>query len=171
MQSSRPSGFVIIPQSHRQQVKKLNYDFNLLHRVQRSCMWINKLNVYTCRLARLISPMGSLWIYCEGFLCFLPYPDRLCCSSFWKSITTSHSLASARHVARRATKAREPSVSWFAVYRMCNETVTRSGERDLQRDQNNPSFQMFSTSFDVLTTNTSPLDPVLSVDSNSYSYL
>ena len=30
-------------------------------------------------------------------------------------------------VARTATKARsEPSVSWFAVYRICNETVTRS---------------------------------------------
>ena len=28
------------------------------------------------------------------------------------------------------------------------------------RDQNNPFFQRFSTSFDVLTTNTSPLDPV-----------
>ena len=31
----------------------------------------------------------------------------------------------------------------------------------LQRDQNNPFFQRFSTGFDVLTTNTSPLDPVL----------
>ena len=40
---------------------------------------------------------------------------------------------------------------------MCNETVT--GDR--QRDQNNPLFQMFSTGFDVLTTNTSPLDPVI----------
>ena len=34
------------------------------HRVQRSFVWINELltlkNVYTCRLARLISPMGSL---------------------------------------------------------------------------------------------------------------
>ena len=28
-------------------------------------------NVYTCRLARLISPMGSLQIYCKRFLCFL----------------------------------------------------------------------------------------------------
>ena len=65
------------------------------HKVQRSLVWINELlilsltlkNVYTCRLAWLISPMGSLWIYCKGFLCFLPDPDRLCCSPFWKSIT------------------------------------------------------------------------------------
>ena len=84
------------------------------HRVQRSFVWINKLlnqsltlkNVYTCRLARLISPMGSLWIYCKRFLRFLSDPDRLCCSPFWKSITASHSLAGARHVARRATEAR-----------------------------------------------------------------
>ena len=34
--------------------------------------------------------------------------------------------------------------------------------RKLQRDQNNPFFQRFSTGFDVLTTNTSPLDPVSS---------
>ena len=49
----------------------------------------------------------------------------------------------------------EPSVSWFAVYRMCNETVTR------QRDQNNPFFQMFLKGFGVLTTNASTLDPVV----------
>ena len=30
----------------------------------------------------------------------------------------------------------------------------------LKRDQNNPFFRRFSTGFDVLTTNTSPLDPV-----------
>ena len=86
------------------------------HRVQRSFVWINKLlnqsltlkNVYTCRLARLISPMGSLWIYCKRFLRFLSDPDRLCCSPFWKSITASHSLAGARHVARRATEDRRP---------------------------------------------------------------
>ena len=85
-----------------------------IHRVQRSFVWINKLlnqsltlkNVYTCRLARLISPMGSLWIYCKRFLRFLSDPDRLCCSPFWTSITASHSLAGARHVARRATEAR-----------------------------------------------------------------
>ena len=35
-------------------------------------------------------------------------------------------------------------------------------QRDRQRDQNNPFFQRFSTGFDVLTTNTSPLDPVVS---------
>ena len=35
---------------------------------------------------------------------------------------------------------------------MCNET---------ERDQNNPFFQRFLTDFDVLTTNTSPLDPVI----------
>ena len=109
--------------------------------------WITYLsltlkNVYTCRLARLISPMGSLWIYCKRFLPFLSDPDRLCCLPFWKSITASHLLAGARHVARRVTEDRrpkgnrgtkcrvsrsyEPSVSWFAVYRMCNETETRS---------------------------------------------
>ena len=84
------------------------------HRVQRTFGWINELlissltlkNVYTCSLARLISPMGSLWIYCKRFLRFLPDPDRLCCSPFWKSITASRILASARHVARRATEAR-----------------------------------------------------------------
>ena len=70
----------------------------------------------------------------------------LCCSPFWKSITASHILAGARNVARRVTEGRrpkgdrgtkcrvfytvsrscEPSVSWFAVNKMCNETVTRS---------------------------------------------
>ena len=63
-------------------------------------------NVYNFRLARLISPMGSLWIYCKWFLRFLSDPDRLCCSPFWKSITASHILAGARCVARRATEAR-----------------------------------------------------------------
>ena len=79
------------------------------HKVQRSLVWINELlilsltlkNVYTCRLAWLISPMGSLWICCKRFL----RPDRLCCSPFWKSITASYTLASARHVARGATEA------------------------------------------------------------------
>ena len=75
--------------------------------------WITYLrshlqNVYTCRLARLISPMGSLWIYCKRFLRFLSDPDRLCCSPFWKSITASHILAGARHVARRVTEGRRP---------------------------------------------------------------
>ena len=80
-------------------------------------------NVYTCRLARLISPVGSLWIYCKRFLRFLSDPDRLCCSPFWKSKTASHILAGALHVAP-ATEARrtarstvsrscEPSVSWL----------------------------------------------------------
>ena len=94
------------------------------HRVQRSFVWINKLlnqsltlkNVYTCRLARLISPMGSLWIYCKRFLRFLSDPDRLCCSPFWKSITASHSLAGARHVARRATEARESKHQLWREY-------------------------------------------------------
>ena len=49
---------------------------------------------------------------------------------------------------------------------MCNETVT--GDR--HRDQNNPLFQMFSTGFDVLTTNTSPLDPVISSDVSYTKY-
>ena len=53
-------------------------------------------NVYTCRLARLISPMRSLWIYCKRFLRFLSGSDRLCCSPFWKSIAASHSLAGDR---------------------------------------------------------------------------
>jgi len=39
-------------------------------------------------------------------------------------------------------------VSLFAVYRMCNE-------------KRRNFFQRFSTGFDVLTTNTSPLDPVV----------
>ena len=83
--------------------------------------------------------MGSLWIYCKRFLRFLSDPDRLCCSPSWKSITETHILAGSRHVVRRVTEARsavfytvsrscEPSVSWFAVYRMCNETVRRSKE-------------------------------------------
>ena len=44
----------------------------------------------------ILSPMGSLWIYCKRFLRFLSDPDRLCCPPFWKSITASHSLAGAR---------------------------------------------------------------------------
>ena len=124
-----------------------NENQNLCHGVQRSFVWINELlilsltlkNVYTCRLARLISPMGSLWIYCKRFLRFLSDPDRL---SVFYSVSRSY----------------EPSVSWFAVYRKCNETVTR---------QNNPFFERFSTGFDALTTNTSPLDPVFVCDLKS----
>ena len=105
-------------------------------------------NVYTCRLARLISPVGSLWIYCKRFLRFLSDPDRLCCSPFWKSITASHILAGALHVAR-ATEARmkycKPILRALsllvAVYRMSNEM-----------------YRILC--FDVLTANTSPLDPV-----------
>ena len=65
-------------------------------------------NVYTCRLARLISPMGSLWMYCKRFLPFLSDPDRLCCSPFWKSIGASHILAGTQHVAQRMTEGRRP---------------------------------------------------------------
>ena len=77
--------------------------------------WITYLkshlkNVYTCRLSRLISLMASLWIYRKRFLRFLSDPDRLCCLPFWKSITASHILAGARHVARRTTEAR--SAEW-----------------------------------------------------------
>ena len=65
-------------------------------------------NFYTCRLARLISPVGSLWIYCKRFL-----PDFFA-SWFWKSRkTASHILANT------VSWSCEPSVSWFAVYRMC----------------------------------------------------
>ena len=89
------------------------------HRVQRSLVWINELlilsltlkNVYTCRLAWLISPVGSLWIYCKRFLRFLSDRDRLCCSPFWKSITASHILAGARHVARRVTEAQSANLA------------------------------------------------------------
>ena len=85
----------------------------------RSFVWINELlilrltltNVYTRRLARLISPVGSLWIYCKRFLRFLSDPDRLCCSPFWKSKTVSHILAGARQVARRATEARSANLA------------------------------------------------------------
>ena len=113
--------------------------------------WITYLksqlkNVYTCRLAPLISPMGSLWIYCKRFLRFLSDPDRLCCSPFWKSITGSHILAGARHVARKATEADLPSPQSL-------------GLRSIQCDRNNRFFQRFSTGFDFLT-NKSPLDPV-----------
>ena len=56
-----------------------------MHRVQRSFVWINELllesltwqHVYTFRLARSISPMEPLWIYCKRFLCFLSDKDRL----------------------------------------------------------------------------------------------
>ena len=91
---------------------------SLIHRVKKSFMWINELLIQsltlknTCRLARLTSPMGSLWIYCKRFLRF--DPDRLCCSRrfspFWKSITARHILAGARHVARRVTEGRRPNV-------------------------------------------------------------
>ena len=93
-------------------------------------------NFYTCRLARLISPVGSSWIYCKRFL-----PDFFA-SWFWKSITASHILANT------VSWSCEPSVSWFAVYRMC---VMKKSD---------PFFQSFSTGFDVLTTNKSPLEPV-----------
>ena len=91
-----------------------------LHRVQRSFVWINELNtlsltlknVFTCCLARLISPMGSLWIYCKRFLRFLSDPDRLCCSPFWKSITASHILAGAQHITQRVTEDRRPKGDW-----------------------------------------------------------
>ena len=81
-----------------------------LHRVQRSFVWISLTlkNVYTCRLARLISPMGSLQIYCKRFLRFLSDPDRLLKINHRKP-ATSHILAGARHVARRATEAQVPS--------------------------------------------------------------
>ena len=102
------------------------------HRVQRSFVWINELltlkNVYTCRLARLISPMGSLWIYCKGFLCFLPDPDRLCCSPFWKSITASYILVGAQQVVRRVTEDRRPkgdrSAKWRVKKRIREDTCT-----------------------------------------------
>ena len=63
-----------------------------------------KINVHTCRLARLISPVGSLWIYCKGFLCFVTDPHRLCCSVFWKSITASYILVGGQQVVRRVTE-------------------------------------------------------------------
>ena len=42
--------------------------------------WITYLKSH--RLARLFSPMGSLWIYCKRFLRFLSDPGRLCCWPF-----------------------------------------------------------------------------------------
>ena len=38
----------------------------------------------------------------------LIWPDRLCCSPFWKSMTTSHILVGARNVARRVTEGCHP---------------------------------------------------------------
>ena len=75
-------------------------------------------NFYTCRLARLISPVGSSWIYCKRFL-----PDFFA-SWFWKSRkTASHILANT------VSWSCEPSVSWFAVYRMCvTKKVTHFSE-------------------------------------------
>ena len=113
------------------------------HRVLRSFVWINELlilslilrNLYTCRLARLISPVGSLWIYCKRFLRFLSDADRLCCSPSFAVLKINNRKPYPRwRTARRpkgdrGTKCQscEPSVSWFVVYRMCNdETVTRS---------------------------------------------
>ena len=42
------------------------------------------------------------------------------------------------------------------------ELNTKEEVRNCNAIVNNPLFQMFSTGFDVLTTNTSPLDPVSS---------
>ena len=49
-------------------------------------------------------------------------------------------------------------MSWLAVYRMCNETVTRLKITHF--------FQRFSTGFDILI-NSSPLDPVFGASSES----
>ena len=62
--------------------------------------------VYTCRLARLISPMWSLWIYCKQFLCFLSDPDK-------KSITASYIPAGAWQVAERVTNYRRLSEAQY----------------------------------------------------------
>ena len=85
-----------------------------------------------CRLAWSISPMGSLWIYCKRFLRFLSDPVRLCCSPFWKSITASHIVAGARHVARRATGYCKPilralSLLGWSIERVTARPVTRGG--------------------------------------------
>ena len=47
----------------------------------------------------------------------------------WVAITASHILAGAQHVAPRVTEGLRPKGDRgtnFAVFRMCNETVTRS---------------------------------------------
>ena len=85
-----------------------------LHRVQRSFVWINELlkSYLTSHLkiwislsfSMIISPIGSLRIYCKRFRRFLSDPDWLCCSPFWKS--TSQILAGAQHIAQRVTEAR-----------------------------------------------------------------
>ena len=103
-------------------------------------------NVYTCRLARSISPMGSLWIYCKRFLRFFD-PDRLCCSPFWKSITASHILAGAQHIARRPTKAEVPRGKKDKFHSI---SIWVSGIR-----KSAPNL------FPPFPTNTSPLDPVV----------
>ena len=62
-------------------------------------------------------------------------------------------------VKKTVSRSREPSVSWL-----------KNGVTKLYHDQNNPFFQRFSTGFDVLTTNTSPLDPVISSDISYTKY-
>ena len=80
------------------------------HRVQRSFVWINELltlkNVHTCRLARLISQWDLYKSTLNDF--FASYLTQI---DFWKSITASHILAGARHVAQRATEARSANLA------------------------------------------------------------
>ena len=77
------------------------------HRVQRSFVWINELltlkNVHTCRLARLISQWDLYKSTLNDF--FASYLTQI---DFWKSITASHILAGARHVAQRVTGGGRP---------------------------------------------------------------
>jgi len=126
------------------------------HRVQRSFVWINELlissltlkNFYTCRSARSISPMGSLWIYSKSnvndfsLLIFVvrhfenQKPQAISSLAHGTSPEgrPRHEVPSKKknkggnlyHVTYTVSRSCEPSVSWFAVYRMCNETVARS---------------------------------------------
>ena len=113
------------------------------HRVQWSFVWINELlissltlkNVYACRSARLICPMGSLWIYCKRFLRCLsllfailkinnrkPYP-RWRTERRPKGDRRLSPEVRPRYEVPSKSRSCEPSGSWFAVDRMCNETV------------------------------------------------
>ena len=103
------------------------------HRVLRRFLWINELlshleKCLTCRLARLISPVGSLWIYCKRFLRFLSDRDLLCYSPFLK-ITNRRPYPRWRTARRpkgdRGTKCQfcEPSRSLGLRYIEC---VTRN---------------------------------------------
>ena len=76
-----------------------------------------KMSIPVTLIARLISPMGSLYIYCKRFLRFLSDPNQL--------LKINNRKPYPRWRTERRPKG-DRRVSWFAVYRICNETVMRS---------------------------------------------